>query len=164
MNGPFHPSICLSHLSSFRRRRHYAFLLSIRPSVHPKPQNTLFPPVHRSVGPSDQPWPFCGMSVGPERYPGICWITHRGNGLKFCMLMYLDHLQNWLDYGHGLSIFLFLVPLWLSEMGQIWGFRPFPGKHMEGIAWNADVSWPPSEMFSLWSWSVDFLNYGAILT
>ena len=32
-----------------------------------------------------------------------------GNGLKFCMLMYLDHLQNWLVYGHGLLIFVILA-------------------------------------------------------
>ena len=71
-------------------------------SVHPSEAwNTLFPPVHGSVGPSDQPLPFYGMSVCPsvcaERFPGICWRTLGGNGLKFCMLMYHDHLQNWLD-------------------------------------------------------------------
>ena len=75
-----------------------------------------------------------------ERFPGICRRTHGGNALKFCMLMYRDHLQNWLesdlDYGHGLFIFLLLLPLWLSEMGQIWGFRAFPGERMEGMAWN----------------------------
>ena len=27
---------------------------------------------------------------------------HGGNGLKFCMLMFLDHLQNWLDFGRAL--------------------------------------------------------------
>ena len=44
-------------------------------------------------------------SVRPERFLGICWRTHGGNGLKFYMLMYLDHLQNWLVYVHGLLIF-----------------------------------------------------------
>ena len=44
---------------------------SIHPSVHPsirrsKAWNNLFSPVHRSVGPSDQQWPFCGMSVRPS--------------------------------------------------------------------------------------------------
>ena len=47
-----------------------------------------------------------------------------------------DHLQNWLDYGHNLLIFLRLMPFWPSEMGQIWGFRAFPGKHMEITAYN----------------------------
>ena len=50
--------------------------------------------------------------------------------------MYLDHLQNWLVYGHGLLIFLILALFWLSETGQIWGFRAFPGERMEEMAWN----------------------------
>ena len=29
---------------------------------------------------------------------------------------------------------------------------------------HADVSWPPSEQISLWPWSVDFSNFGTILT
>ena len=28
----------------------------------------------------------------------------------------------------------------------------------------ADVSWPPWELISLWLWSVEFFNFGAILT
>ena len=37
---------------------------SVRPSVRPtEAWNNLFSPVHGSVGPSDQPWPFCSMSV-----------------------------------------------------------------------------------------------------
>ena len=102
--------------------------------------NNLFSPVHGSIGPSDKPWPFCGMSVRPERFPGICQKMHGGNSLKFCMLMYLGHLQSWLDYGHGLLIFLLLVSLWLSEMGQIWGFRAFPGERMVEMACNF-ASW-----------------------
>ena len=92
--------------------------------------NALFPPVHGSVGPSDQPWPFRGMSVRPERFPGICRRTHGGNGLKFCMLVYLGHLQNGLDYGLGLLIFLLLSPVWHNEMGQIWSFWAFPRERM----------------------------------
>ena len=72
----------------------------------------------------------------PERFPGISQKTHEGSGLKFSILMYPDQLQSWLDCGHGLLIFLPLAPLWLSETGQIWGFRVFPGERMEGIAWN----------------------------
>ena len=116
------------------------------PSIRPKPEsrNSLFRSVHGSVGPSDQPWSFYGMSVRssarpsvrPERFPGICRRTLGGNGLNFCMLMYFDHHQNWLDYGHGLLIFLPLAPLWLSETGQIWDFRAFSGERVEGIAWH----------------------------
>ena len=75
-------------------------------------------------------------SVRPERFPGICRRMHGGISLKFYMLMYLDHLQNWLVYGHGLLIFLILALFWLSETGQIWGFRAFPGERMERMAWN----------------------------
>ena len=39
----------------------------VRPSVCPsKAWNTLIWPVHGSVGPADQPWPFYGMSVRPS--------------------------------------------------------------------------------------------------
>ena len=98
------------------------------PSVRPSEAwNTLFWPVHGSVGPPDQPWPFYGMSVRPsvrpERFPGICRRTHGGNDLKFYMLMYLDHLQNWLVYGHSLLIFLIFALFWFSETGQIWGLK-----------------------------------------
>ena len=46
--------------------------------------------------------------------------------------MYPDHLQTWLDYGHALLIFLYLASFWLSETGQIWGLRAFPGERMGG--------------------------------
>ena len=75
-------------------------------------------------------------SVRPERFPGICRRTHGGNGPKFYMLMYLDNLQNWLVYGHDLLIFVILALFWLSETGQIWGFRAFPGERMEEMVWN----------------------------
>ena len=64
-------------------------------------------------------------SVRLERFPVICWRMHGGNGLKFCMLMYLGHLQNWLYYGRGLLSFLLLAVLRLSETGQIWSFLKF---------------------------------------
>ena len=74
-----------------------------------------------------------GWNLG---FPGIFQRTHGGNGLKFCMLMYLEHLQNWLVYGLGLLIFLILALFWLSETGQIWGFQAFSGKPIEEMAWN----------------------------
>ena len=74
-----------------------------------------------------------GSNLG---FPGISWRTHGVNGLKFCTLMYLDHIQKWLVLGHGLLIFVILALFWLSETGQIWGFRAFPGERMEEMAWN----------------------------
>ena len=47
--------------------------------------------------------------------------------------------HNWLDHRHVLLIFLILVLFWLSDTGQIWGFRAFPGECMEGIAWHDDI-------------------------
>ena len=75
-------------------------------------------------------------SVSLERFPGICRRMHGEIGLKFYMLVNLHHLQNWLVYGRGLVIFLILALFWLSETGQIWGFRAFPGERMEGMTWN----------------------------
>ena len=105
-----------------------SFDLYMGPLVHPTNRNrfTACPSVHPSVCPS----------VRPERFPGICQRTHWGNSLKWYMLMYLDRLQNWLVYGHGLLIFLILALFWLSETGQIWGFRAFPGERMEEMASN----------------------------
>ena len=74
-----------------------------------------------------------GSNLG---FPGISRRTHGGNGLKFCMLMYLDHFQNWVVYGHSLLIFLIWGLFWLSEMGQICGFQAFSGKPIEKMAWN----------------------------
>ena len=133
------------YAAAFRRRSHYVFGLSVRPSVRPKPEIPSFdlymgPLIHpatvtvlrhvSSVRPSVCP------TMPPERFPGICRRTHGGNGLKLYMLMYLDHLQNWLVYGHGLLIFLILALFWPSEKGQIWGFHAFSGERMEEMAWN----------------------------
>ena len=145
-----------------------SFDLYMGPLVHPTNRDrfTACPSVCLSVRPSGEVsghshfgailtlWN--GSNLG---FPGISRRTHGGNGLKFCTLMYLDHLQNWLVYGHGLLNFVILALFWLCETGQIWGFRAFPGERMEGMAWNlyANVSWPPSELISLWSRSVDFI-------
>ena len=182
------------YASAFRRRRHYVFGLSVRPSVRSlkyplltctwvrwstRPTVTVLrhvrPSVRLSVRPSgevsghlpenawrewpeilhaDVSWPsselislwpwsvdfsyfgailtwWNGSNLG---FPGISRRMHGGNGLKFCTLMYLDHLQNWLVYGHGLLNFLILAQFWLSETGQIWGFRAFPRECMEEMA------------------------------
>ena len=76
------------------------------------------------------------QSICLERFPGICQRTHGGNGLKFYMMMYVDHLQKWLVYGHGLLIFLILALCWRSETGQIYGFWAFPEERMGEMALN----------------------------
>ena len=52
----------------------------------------------------------------------IFFRTHGSNGLKFDMLMYPDHIWNWLLLGHGLLVFLILAPFWLSETSQMCSF------------------------------------------
>ena len=123
------PSVRLSVCPSVRSLK---YLLLTCKWVHwsTRPTVTVLrhvrPSVHLSVCPSYR----------MQRFPGICQRAHGGNGLKFYMLMYFDHLQKWLVYGHGLLIFLILALFWLSETGQIWGFRAFPRERMEEMAWN----------------------------
>ena len=74
-------------------------------------------------------WVKFGVS---EHFPENAWE----NSLTFYMLMYLDHLQNWLVYGYSLLIFQILALFWFCETGEIWGFWPFPGERMEVMAWN----------------------------
>ena len=131
------------YASTFRHQKHYVFRLSVCPSIRPsvqslkyplstctwvrwsiRPTVTIFRPNRSSVRPSEEV-----SRHFPEEWPE--WR----NGLKFC-IMYLDHLQNWLDYGHSLLIFLLLAPVWLRETGEIWGFQAFSRERMEGMAWN----------------------------
>ena len=114
---------------------------SVRLSVGPKPE---IPSLDLYMGPLVHPTnrnrftacPSVRPSVRPEWFPSICRRTLGGNGLKFYMLMYRDHLQNSLLYGRGLLILLILALFWLSETCQIWGFRAFPGECMEEMASN----------------------------
>ena len=78
--------------------------------------------------------------------------TNGANGVKFGMLMYPDHFQNWLDFVHGVLIFVLLVPFWLSEIDQI----GVSGHLLENWweEWpticHADLSWPPTQLIWLW--------------
>ena len=63
----------------------------------------------------------------------ILFIAVTLNGRKFDMLMYPDHLENWLDFGHHLLIFLILVVFWLCEKGLICDFRAFSWEHKGGM-------------------------------
>ena len=110
-----HPSICLS------------VLLSISLTV----QYTI-------TRMTEQPTAF--LSVCPKRFPGLFLRILRRNGLQFDVLIYADHLQNWLDFSYGLLIFLLLAPLWLGETAQIWGFHALSWEHKEVMALNL-VCW-----------------------
>ena len=69
-----------------------------------------------------------GQICGFWAFPREC--IEGMNRLKFHMLMYPDHLHNWLDFGHALMISLIMVPLWLSETGHIWGLWALSGEHL----------------------------------
>ena len=62
------------------------------------------------------------------------------------MLMYPDHLENWLDFGHHLLIFLILAPFWLRETGQMCSFLAFSWQCMKGMCRNLSCSSPPCDM------------------
>ena len=91
----------------------------------------------------------CGFWAFPQK-------MHRGNGLKFCMLMYPDHLQNWLDLGYALLIFLIMLPLWLSETGHVWCLWALPGERLgvnaEGGAEAYFQCFASSSVLSVISW------------
>ena len=70
--------------------------------------------------------------------------------------------QDRLDYGHGLLIFLILVPFWLSVTGKIWVFRAFPGECMGEIACNSACWYILTTAKSDWV-LVMATNFGAIL-
>ena len=101
------------------------------PSGRPKPK---IPPVHGSVGLSDQSWPFCGMSVRLSRPYGVVSGHLKENAWR----QWPETLRadvSWLDYCYGLLILLIFVLFWLNETGQIWGFRTFHGEPNEEITW-----------------------------
>ena len=118
----FHTNF-IFYASAFRRRRHYVFGLSVRPSVRPKPEIPSF-----------------DLYMGPLVHP-----TNR-NRFTACPSVRPS------------------VRLSVRPSGEVSG-------HLPENAWRdwpeilyADVSWPSSELISLWLWSVDFSNFGTILT
>ena len=99
----------------------------------PDAANTLFPPVHGSVGPSDQPWPFFGPSIrlyiwiGFRAFLGECIEGMAWNVACGCILTsfgnnYVLVMVCW--------IFLLLALLWLSQTGHIWGLRELSGERL----------------------------------
>ena len=62
---------------------------------------------------------------GDKKIPHLSCHCITLNGLKFDMLMYPAHLENWLDFRHHLLIFLILASFWLSETGQVCVFQAF---------------------------------------
>ena len=97
----------------------------------------------------------------------VCvFIAVTMNGLKLDMLIYPDHLHNLLDFGHRLLIFLILAPFYLVgklRFGVSWIFFGTQGKN--GLKFDMLLlTWPPLELITFWSQSVDFPHFGGIWT
>ena len=86
--------------------------------------------------------------------------------MKFDMPMCSYHLQNWLDFSHGVLIFPFLAPLRLRETGQNWGFQDFLGNAW--VEWptilHANVSWPLSALTRFCRQFIDSPSSSATIT
>ena len=97
-------------------------------------------------------------------FSGIFYKMHWRNDLQFGMLICADHLQNnFLYYSHGLLIFPILAQFWVKFV--VCGYFLQNAKKRWPEIWHAYVSWPPSELFRLWKWSVDFpflCNFGLV--
>ena len=120
------------YASAFRRRRHYVFGLSIRPTCTWVPWSTRpTVTVLRHVRPSVRPSVRSSGEVSGH-LPVNAWrewpeILHADVSWPSSELISL-----WPWYVD----FLILALFWLSETGQIWGFRAFPGERLEEMAWN----------------------------
>ena len=81
--------------------------------------------------------PFHLVFVVTSKIKLILFLTAvTSKGRKFDMLMYPDHLENWLDFGHHLLIFFILAAFWLSETDHICNIWTFSWEHKGGMASN----------------------------
>ena len=142
-----HISLYLNEkFQAFRCQRHYVCRLSVLASFH----RSFRPSVCPTVRPSDRPlpkWPTFFPSARPPVPRGFrAFVLECMGGMvwKFGMLTNPVHLQNWLDFGHGLLIFLILVPLRLNETGKFKLSGHFLQKAWEEWPeiWHTDVSLP----------------------
>ena len=92
------------------------------------------------------------------------FFKQRRNDIKFGILTCPDYLQNRLELGHGFFIFWRHLDLVKQVKFGVSGifFRMHGRNCLKN--WNDAISWPPLELIISGSWSVDFLNFGAIFT
>ena len=131
------------HACAFRRRRHYVFRLFVR-----TPTDHL----------SDRPaWPI---------NRAFFFWKHRMNDRTIAVLMYSDHLQNWVDVGRGLLISLFLCHFYFVQLVkfEVSGHFFFENTWKEWRKlWSDDISWPPTELIRFRSRSDDFSHFRVTL-
>ena len=125
------------YASAFRRRRHFVFGLSVRPS---EAWNTLFWPVHGSVGPPNQP--FYGMSIRPSVYINGSVVLGADESPWPCGTPSWYTPLSWMILSKQKNLHLFssqyiCVFSKMSVRPSVWrGFRAFAGECIEGLAWN----------------------------
>ena len=107
------------YASAFRRRRHYVFGLSVRPSGCPSVRSLKYPLLTCT-------W------VRWSTRPTVTVLRHVRPSVR--------------------------------PSGEVSGHLPKNAWREWPEILHADVSWPPSELISLWPRSVDFCNFGTILT
>ena len=110
------------YASTIRCWKHYVCWLFVHPSV-------------------------CHSVQSPKDHLSACTVVGR-NSLKFGMLMHPGHLQNWLDFGHGLLIFLIFALFWHSEMGQILCFY----RHFLENMWKEWIVMYPKLLQNWWNY------------
>ena len=106
-----------------------------------------------------------GLSVCPSVRPSICpSVRPSVQSLKYPLLTCTWVLWSTRPTVTGLRNVSPSVRPSVRPSGEVSG-------HLPGNAWrdwpeilHADVSWPSSELISLWPWSVHFSNFGTILT
>ena len=166
----FNPDDFLSsfYASAFRRRRHYVFGLSVRPSVRPKPEIPYF---DQYMGPLVHPTNRNRFTACPSVRPSGEVSGHLPEN---ACRDWLEILQADVSWPSSKLISLLLTFVDFSNFGAILRLVKRVKLGVSGLfpenAWrewpeilHADVSWPPSELISLWPKSVGFSNFGAIL-
>ena len=152
------------------------FRLSVRSSVCPKPEIPSFH-LYGSVGPTDQPWLFCSMSVrpsaGPPVRPSVRPSEEVSGQLPENPYRELpESLHTDVFWPHSGLIILWSLSVDFPPFDAtlkrvkfgVSGHFPKNAQREWPEILHADVSWPPSEMIRLWLWFVDFCNFCTILT
>ena len=130
------------YASAFRRRRHYVFGLSVRPSVRPKPE---IPSFDLYMGPLVHPTNRNRFTACPSVRPSIsmglwCWELMSRPDPAVLPVGTLHSLRVRVRVSRRIFIYSHHNTCVFSKMSvrpSAWrGFRAFAGECIEGLAWN----------------------------
>ena len=142
------PGTCISHVPAHLRSRTYDSSANLG-SIYKQRYMMcvlIMPPPLGAGGIMFSGWPSVRPSVRPsEAWNTLFWPVHGS----------LIHPTNRNRFTACPSV---------RPSGEVSGHLPENARRDWPEILHADVSWPSSEMISLWSWSVDFSNFGTILT